>query len=301
MEVLQQHVSRMILEWQVLIVTCKLTPRLQQHILSTIKIYEEIASQQNLDVAKSGRTLFSLKDAVDNHWKQIYGELSQTAKMFRHMLIFQMFLRSKLLEDYVGTPYVVNENIVCLRRSTSTLEDRQRAAYEFGTHLDGLDDIYQQRVVIVLEELMLDRAHVETKTDTALARGGQPNSDIQPLIDRFDWASLAGVVWNDRLLALDLDFEEDRTRTAILHSISQIRKKYFDELNSPSMFVISKHASSLCVKAAPPRYSELDVGHESICQGEEDKSRVKTFKTGSWKFVKNILSKTSVFSSSKSS
>lgn len=72
------------------------------------------------------------------------------------MLIFKMFLHHKLLEDYVETSYVINENIVCLDRFKFTLENHQQAACELDIRLNQFDDEYQQRVVLVLDEFMLD-------------------------------------------------------------------------------------------------------------------------------------------------
>lgn len=186
MKTLRQFISGKVADWQVLMVTCKLTPRFQEQVRSAIQTYQETANQQNLKVVESGRNLLALRDAIEDHWLQLYGDSSISADIFGHMLIFKMFLHRKLLEDYVETSYVVNENIVCLGRFKSTLEDRQQAACELGIHLDQLDDTYRQRVVLVLDELMLDRAHVESKMRAALARGGRSGSDIQPLIDRGD-------------------------------------------------------------------------------------------------------------------
>ena len=135
-----------------------------------------------------------LKDAIENHWLQLYENLSTSADIFEHMLIFKMFLHRKLLEDYVETSYVINKNIVCLDRFKFTLKNHQQAAHELDIHLNQLNDTYRQRVVLVLDKLMLNWAHVESKMWAALARDEWLSSNIQSLIDRNDWISLTAVI-----------------------------------------------------------------------------------------------------------
>ena len=153
METLRQYAADKIAGWQVLIATCKLTPLLQEQIQSTIQAYHEIEKQRNLNVIKSGKYLLALKDIIEEHWEQIYGDSSKTACIFGQILIFRIFLQRKLLEDYIGTSYIVNENIVCLGRSKGEAKDRERAARELNSRVDHLDKIYQERVIFVLDEL----------------------------------------------------------------------------------------------------------------------------------------------------
>lgn len=307
MKTLRQFISEKVADWQVLMTTCKLTPRFQKQVRSAIQIYQETANQQNLKVVESGRNLLTLRDAIENHWLQLYEDSSTSADIFEHMLIFKMFLHRKLLEDYVGTPYVVNENIVCLGRFKFTLEDRQQAARELGIHLNQLDDTYRQRVVLVLDELMLDRAHVESKMRAALARGERSSSDIQPLIDRGDWISLAAVVKKDQLLTTKLLFKDDLTLRVIQRGINRVQKKYFYELIDSSTFVISKHASKLSVKTrspvipdlastAPPSYADSWEKDESNWPVEGGNDQEKTPEIGSRKSIKGFFSKASMFS-----
>ena len=292
MEALRQYTADKVVAWQVLIATCKLTPRLQKQIESTINTYRLTANQQNLDVIECGKSLLALRDLIEDHWKQIYGDSSNTACLFEHILIFRMFLQCKLLEDYAGISYVVNKNIVCLGRCKGELEDRKRAARELGTHVDHLDNVYQQRVVFVLDELMIDRAHVESKMRTALARDGQPGSDIQTLINRCDWANLAAVLRKDQLLTTELFLKGDDTERKIQRGISRIQKKYFRELVSSSKFVTSKIANNLSIRPAregttesasdhhalaPPPYSDIYQGDEGcsyIEKGHEKASKM---------------------------
>ena len=272
-------------DWQILIATCKLTPRLEKRIQSTIHIYKETVDQRNLDVIKSGQNLLTLLHAVEDHWKQIFDDPNKTACMFKHMLIFRIFLKGKLLDDYVGQSHVINENVVCLGQCNGELNDRKRAAREFDTELEHLDGIYQQRVVTVLDELMLDRAHVESKMNAASARDGQPGSDIQPLINRCDWASLAAALVKDQRLMVDLFPKGDDRRRKIQHGISQIQKKYFRRSNGPHMLSAKcatydnkDPASNFCV-TAPPRYSDLYDGVEDLDHDQKANSRKETSDT----------------------
>lgn len=279
MEALQQYTADKIAAWQVLIATCKLTPRLQKQIQSTINTYHQTANQPNLDVIEWGKSLLALRDLIEDHWKQIYGDSSNTACLFGHIVLFRIFLQYKLLEDYAGTPYVVNKNIVCLGRCKGELEDRKRAARELSTQVDHLDNVYQQRVVLVLDELMIDRAHVESKMHAALARDGQPGSDIQILIDHCDWANLATVLRKDQLLTTELFSKGDHTERKIQRGISRIQRKYFRELISSSEFVTSTFANNLAIRSvkhgttesasnhltlAPPPYSDIHQGDEAF-------------------------------------
>ena len=136
--------------------------------------------------------------------------------------------------------------------------------------------------------------HIESKIRAALARDGQPGSDIQPLVDRCDWASLATVLKNDRLLTTQLFSKGEETERSIQRGISRIQKKYFREFTDSSTFVISKYASKMSAKAVrdgtaetasndfapapPPPYSELHKGDEGFCYDE--KGHEKASKTG---------------------
>lgn len=312
METLRQYTADKIAAWQVLIATCKLTPRLQKQIQSTIDTYTQTANQQNLNVIECGKSLLALRDLIEDHWKQIYGDSSNTACLFEHIVIFRMFLQCKLLEDYAGTSYVVNKNIICLGRCKGEFEDRQRAARELGTQMDHLDNVYQRRVVFVLDELMIDRAHVESKMHAALARDGQPGSDIQTLIDRCDWANLAAVLRKDQLLTTELFSKGDHTEKKIQRGISRVQKKYFREPNSLSKFVTSKFATNLAIRSvkdgttesasnrlalAPPQYSDIYQGDEGFSHNE--KGHEKASKTDPTECDEDICPTHSGLSSSK--
>lgn len=218
-----------------------------------------------------------------------------------------MFLHCKLLEDYVETSYVINKNIVCLDWIKFTLENRQQAACELDIHQNQLDDIYWQRVVLVLDELMLDRAHVESKMQAALARNEWLNSDIQSLINRDDWTSLTAAIKKNQLLTMKLLFKDDHTWRVIQRDINRVQKRYFRELVDLSTFIISKHVSKLSVKmrsfvilnstsTASSSYADSWKKDESNWSIEEDNDQETISEIEARKFIKEFFSKTSMFS-----
>jgi len=306
MKTLHQFIGDTVANWQILMIICKLTSRFQKQVQSTIQTYQKTANQQNLKIVESDRNLLTLKNVIENHWLQLYEDSSTSARIFEHMLIFKTFLHRKLLEDYVETSYVINENIVCLGRIKFTLEDRQQAACELDIHQNQLDDIYQQRVVLVLDELMLDRAHVESKMRAASARDERSNSDIQSLINRDDWTSLTAAIKKNQLLTTKLLFKDDHTRRVIQRDINRVQKRYFRELVDSSTFVISKHASKLSVNArssvisnststASSLYADSWEKDESNWSIEEDNDQETISEIEARKSIKEFFSKTSVF------
>ncbi len=271
METIRTYADETTTNLEILIATCQLTPCLRKQIQTAIHIYREIGKQTNPNVADSANSLLALRDEIDNHWGQVFRNSSKTAELFRHMLVFRVFLKGKLLEDYAGGSQVINENIICLSRVMGPLSDRERAARDIGVPLDGLDDIYQQWVIFVLQELLLDRGHIESKMRAALARGGKPGSDIQPLIDRRDWESLATVLMKDQLLTTELLSGADERK--VQHGMRKIQKKYFLELISPSRFTLSKHARTLLVKSARPPSNHFFIDPPPYSDHKKDAGR----------------------------
>lgn len=133
MEALDAHhrfIKHKLREYYVLVTTCRLPPRLQDRILSTIRTYEDTENERNLNVVESRRSLRVLRDQIEEHWRQIYGDISKAASFFEQLMIFRMFLHSKLLEDYVGVAYTVNVNILNLCRCNGDSEDRKQASLD---------------------------------------------------------------------------------------------------------------------------------------------------------------------------
>jgi hypothetical protein len=182
-------------------------------------------------------------------------------------------------------PYVVGPEFVYLGKIQGSPADRERAAQMLKIRLDGVDNFYQESVTSVLHEMMLDQDHAKCKLQAVAARDGQPGSDIQPLIDNCQWGALAAALVKDRILVerLFTSADEEKTGKKIIHGIDRVQKKYFDNLTSPSRFLISARAGALSVKAAkqatssppmegPPPYSDLaDDDRTTGQQGKREK------------------------------
>jgi hypothetical protein len=210
------------------------------------------------------------------------------------MVMFQRFLSSKLLEDYTKEPYTVNTYMLTKARCVSEQNDRSLTVPRAKD--DNIsDEIYQNYVVFPLEEMMLNRNHVENKLRTAFARQGQPGSDIQPLIDRCDWAKLAAVLTSDRELVAKLKepMPIPELCERILQGINQVQAKYFTELKSPSTFTISTHAREMSAKqtttSIDERSTTLSSATVSIHTGRQSADLSKNGFT--WNIYNSIASR----------
>lgn len=122
--------------------------------------------------------------------------------------------------------------------------------------------MYDDAVIFSLEEMALDRSHVEHRLLLAMsthqAQQEHPISHIQQLINQCEWQILAKMLLNDRDLARDLDdkFFGDGVRESIQQKINAIEGQYFDVLTSPTDFIISKHAMDMF-----SRHSSTIVDH----------------------------------------
>ena len=247
------------------------TPRFTAQLESTINIYRETLKIESTDLRETIQNIHALMDALQAYWAKLFPDFDSATLLYSRMSLQRQFLERKLLEDYLeNMPYIVSPELVWLARSQGNPADRERAAETLKIEFDGMDNFYHERVTSVLHEMMLDQDHVRCKLQTAAARDGQPGSDIQPLIDSCQWTALASALVKDRILVERLFVlpDEERTAKKIIHGIDRVQKKYFDNLTSPSRFVISARAGALSVKAAkeatrspslgaPPPYSDL--------------------------------------------
>ena len=287
MEYLHQYIEYTVSDWRTLLINYPLTPKLREQIISGINVYLETSKEQTSKVEATIDHLDAIKSTIESRWKMLFTNMGFLARLLQQIGIFQEFLKFKLLEDYgKDKPYTVDERVICLGRFKGGLSDRERAAQEVGVRQDELDDLYEERVVFVLKELMFDRAHVESKMRTALARDGQPGSDVQPMIDRHDWASLAATLLKDEVLAIRLFQQDNDLGKKVQRGIKRTREKYFSELVNPNNFVISKSANLLMAKVPrsvvgetildhpagpPPPYSVQKTGPDSCHQHRETK------------------------------
>lgn len=194
------------------------------------------------------------------------------------MLLFEQSIGARLLADYGNEPHAVHEWTLKLAKCKGRPEDRKNLAHQEGWEKDQLDGIYETNVVLPLEELILDRAHIEKKMDAAVSRHGQPGSDIQPLIHRCDWDSLAATLVKDRHLTTRIFPDHGNSKGShekIMRGISQIQAKYFSELSSASLFTVSAQASAMSAELALTNSVRLPSHSGSaMSQAEADKGGV---------------------------
>lgn len=120
-QLILEYIANIVRDWRTVMAHQVLTPRLRQHLQSAILIYCETANQQTLDLSKFVDNLERVRVEVEDHWSQILGQLSVTARVYEQMTVFEEFLRGKLLKDYRRIPYVVDAKIVWLGRSMGSL------------------------------------------------------------------------------------------------------------------------------------------------------------------------------------
>ncbi|KUI68641.1 hypothetical protein VM1G_03671 [Cytospora mali] len=128
---------------------------------------------------------------------------------------------------------------------------------------DNVESTYHDGIVYPLEEMTLNRSHVEDRICLAAADHEQqqpPGGYIRRLIRQCDWQKLAQTLLNDRELALDLfAFQslipgcfDDNVRARVLQKMKSIECKYFTDLTlgNSAGFAISKHAMNLSARRA---------------------------------------------------
>ncbi|KAI9841304.1 MAG: hypothetical protein M1837_000790 [Sclerophora amabilis] len=216
--------------------------------------------------------------SIEAHWNRTNKDMKKFGDMFREMRVIEFFLQDKLSEDYVDASYAVPERVLDLARIKGDAEDRKLAASRLtGGNEDELDKLYQEVVVSPVEELMLDLGYVELRMRAALARGGKPGSDIQPLVDSCNWADLATILVEDRKYsprAVAGSLQPTLANWIVLHRLNDVQKTYFTELSSEGAFTINAHARALSRKLASSSDQSQDgVSSQQLSRGtamEED-------------------------------
>ncbi|KAH9884457.1 hypothetical protein F4778DRAFT_560469 [Xylariomycetidae sp. FL2044] len=212
----------------------RLTPLLRKEIQHAIAFHSEVT--KSVDVDKSLQDADILYNRITSRWTKTHISLPSRALLVKDMILFQNFLADKLLEDYamesltkdsfITTPWVSSQAAIVERHATAQGDS-------------NVDPNYHLRIVLPLEELMLDQNHVESKL---LSTARSPGSHIQRLIDAEDWSALAVSLRNDRDLTTDL-FKEDpwdmfkngTKQEKIIRGINRIQNQY-------SMKMLHSHA-----------------------------------------------------------
>lgn len=251
-----------------------LPPLLLKEIRQALDLHSEAVKQPHLAAKKE--LLGDLDKAhsrVSEHWCKVNKDYYASSALISDIGLHQLFLTRFLLDDYAPTWFPRGP-----KGTASEVHDWacRMAGLINACGVDGGDSDdknweYQRSVVSPLEEMGLNRAHVEDKIRAlAAAQPGHSCNFVQRIIRQHDWQTLAEVLLNDRELVIDL-FEpppvlkglfDKPTRTAILKSIDHLTSKYFTELSGPTRYTLSIHAVG-----AEAKHSILSSIDQSITLG----------------------------------
>lgn len=225
-------------ELEILLRDSLLTPLLRARMRRALSLHCEAQKAPNLNPYLT--ELNALQDVVDEHWKRVNKSMILAARLQQSMMVFRVFLGSKLLEDYANQPYIPESDMVAFA---------ERVLAQGSHFLTSSAD--KDNVVFPLEEMIMNQQHVDNRMQAAVGRGGKPGSDLQPLIDRCDWANLAFMLANDRELASRL-LEQKGIAVfeyqMIFKGVDKAQGKYFTELKSPSAFILNEYSRGLSAR-----------------------------------------------------
>lgn len=240
----------------------QVTPLLRKEINYAIKLHTEVTQQPDIWNFEHIGDLDTVYDQVIKHWTKVFDDFPSRVHLIKDIALFQQFLTAKLLGDYTEKSYVINP---WTAGQASMVQQRQAEA----DSAEALDKAYQTHIVYPLEEMMLDRDHVEHKLVTAASKEPYPRGDVQRLIDKCDWSSLAATLFNDRILAGDLFAETPvdptcfnvSTRTLVLRCIDELKDRYFATLSSPTVYTLKKRAVEMSGRQATRDSSASLMAH----------------------------------------
>jgi len=240
------------------------TPLLQDELRHAITLHAEAVDSP--DFHKLIPDLNTIHAQIEEHWARVYADMLTTASLLWDINMFERFLQSKLLEDYLNEPFEITGRILTLAEYT-VKQDKSCVAGPTGADNTTSDEQYRNHVIFPLEESKLDRAHVENKLRAVAARRGRPGSDIQPLIDACDWTKLAAALTSDRDIVTKLTQRSATFAEAsekILAGINRVQNKYFTSLSGPSTFTL---ASTGYQTSSSPRGSFARGIFDAIASG----------------------------------
>ena len=172
-----------------------------------------------------------LYDRIVAGWARIHQSLICKAYLFENMVFFHRFLTAILLMDYAKEPYTISPwvltqaGIVMLHRAGDSCDDDLVS--------------YPNRILFPLEQMMLNRDHVENRLLATISENSDNRGHVQSLIDKKNWSDLTTTIKNDRDLTISLFREElfyQRAvnitgRRKILKGIDKVQAKYLARLN----------------------------------------------------------------------
>lgn len=225
------------------------TPSLREDILHAIKVHKEALEQPNLD-RPFVKKLDSLQDQIEEHWSRVYKSCIDHSNFMAHLAQYQLFFTELLLSEYTGAAFSDTQTIEWLHRSATHIK---KAATDVS---DEFRAVFNESIVSPVEELLLNRPHVEMRMLLAAANTDRPpplGGHIQYLIKHGHWQDLAKYLYHDRELALGLfkyqpivqGLFDDGRPDRVLQGITSIQDKYFTDISSPTEYTTSKYTKDL--------------------------------------------------------
>lgn len=219
------------------------------------------------------KELDCLQDQIDEHWSRVYESCIGHAHLVADLGQYQLFLTHLLLSEYTGAAFTDTRSIGWIHQAASHIK---RAGTDTSSEFT---EIFYDKIVLPLDELLLNRPHVELKVLLAAAdddRKRPVGGFILSLVKWRNWKDLAKHLYNDRQLAIHLfkyqpilpGLFDNGTLERVLRGITIIQERYFTNISSPTEYTTSKYAMGLePAKQTPdPSYAlpmASTVKHES--------------------------------------
>lgn len=233
------------------------TPLLRQEIECVITLHISTLQHSNPGIDdQQFEDLTRTYKGVVKHWTRTYRHLAVRATLLRNINMFQRLLTLKLLEDYAGESVEITGDLLNWTREQWAIITKQGVYAEGEESRENVKYCHKLFIITPCEEMMIDYHIVEPKVCSA-AEGQHPGGDVQHFIGQRDWLSLASTLFNDRKLTSDLFKDKrpvgeyqlwDKMPADILRRIEELQKKYFDVLENPATFTLTKYAKGLSAK-----------------------------------------------------
>lgn len=255
-----------------------LTPLLRHEISVAIDLFTVALKLPEID-EDHFKVLRKTYEKVLDRWVDVHKDLSRHGRLLCAIRSLQSILCIFLLEDYSHTkvPSLANPQYKMIsefagyiknHRTLSASSDEDEKSNEGGGGSSSSSKERQESLYIIFirnpcREMMVDENHVADMICWKVeGPPGAANTKLRRLIAQCDWDRLASLLFHDRQLMLDLF--EDKKRSVgpsvlwtkvdypvMLHMLDKTRKKYFQELTSPSTFTLTGHAKRMSAKTVP--------------------------------------------------
>lgn len=234
-----------------------LTPLLRKEILNLIQLNSEVlelpspVGRERDRVLNKQKGLKTAENRLMEHWARVHGNICDRSRLISLISLLQQFLPNQLLEEYTGQKCHKGDAIpdwVLIQ------VDRIKKHYSSEDATDYNERQYQMFITFPVEEMILDRDHVEKKLRAAASGERYPGGIIQHLIKECDWPTLATTLASDRKMLHGLNNQMEifapasqisrETCNKVLQCINRVQNKYFAKLpaSAPCMFIKSVYA-----------------------------------------------------------